>query len=138
MKKIFIDANVIISVFNREYPLYIYSARILSLAGGKKFELYTSQLCLAITFYFSSKKSGITAAKKKIQSLLEHIKITSIDDSITRAAASDPRINDFEDGMEYYSAVNASCTTIITEDIEDFYFSEIEVLNCSRFLTRYF
>ena len=135
--RVFIDANVIISVFNREYPLYIYSARILSLGSNDRFELFTSPLCLAIAFYFSSKKSGEKMAKNKMQSLLENISLTTIDDHVARQTANDPRINDFEDGLEYYSAIDKSCIVIVTEDKEDFYFSEIQVLNCSEFLTRY-
>jgi len=136
--RVFIDANVIISVFNREYPLFIYSARILSLCNSDRFELFTSPLCLAIAFYFSSKKSGDEMAKNKIQALLENIRLTTIDDPIARQTADDPRIHDFEDGLEYYSAVKESCNVIVTEDKGDFYFSEIEVLNCSEFLTRHF
>ena len=135
--RVFIDANVIISVFNREYPLFIYSARILSLGNSDRFELFTSPLCLAIAFYFSSKRSGEKMAKNKIQSLLENFSLTTIDDSIARQTAYDPLINDFEDGLEYYSAIEQSCNAIVTEDKDDFYFSEIEVLNCSEFLTRY-
>jgi predicted nucleic acid-binding protein len=135
--RVFIDASVIISVFNREYPLFIYSARILSLGNSDRFELFSSPLCLAIAFYFSSKKSGEKIAKNKIQSLLENISLTTIDDSVTRQTAENPRINDFEDGLEYYSAIKASCDVIVTEDKDDFYFSEIEVLSCSEFLTRH-
>jgi predicted nucleic acid-binding protein len=135
--RVFIDANVIISVFNREYPLFIFSARILSLANSDQFELFTSPLCLAIAFYFSSKRSGEKMAKNKIQSLLENISLTTIDDSVARQTANDPRINDFKDGLEYYSAIKESCNVIVTEDKDDFYFSDIEVLNCSDFLTRY-
>ena len=74
--RIFIDANVIISVFNKEYPLFMYSARILSVSNDDRFELFTSPLCLAIAFYFSSKKSGEKIAKKKIQSLLKNFSLT--------------------------------------------------------------
>ena len=132
-----IDILTGLGPFNREYPLFIYSARILSLGNSDRFELFTSPLCLAIAFYFSSKKSGEMMAKKKIQSLLENISLTTIDDSIARQTADDPLINDFEDGLEYFSAIEQSCSAIVTEDKDDFYFSEIEVLNCSEFLTRH-
>jgi len=135
--KVFIDANIVISVFNKEYPLYIYSARILSLSGKSKFYLYTSPLCLAIAFYFSSKKSGRTKAKQKIDLLLENINLTTIDESVAKKAIKNPQIHDFEDGLEYYSAIEKSCQVIITEDKEDYFFSEIEVLNCEEFIGKY-
>ena len=54
--KIFLDANILVSVLNKEYPLFTYSARVLSLMDHPKFEVYTSPICLAIAFYFAEKK----------------------------------------------------------------------------------
>ena len=53
--RIFLDANILVSVLNKEYPLFSYSARIISLADNKKFTVYTSPICLAIAFYFAEK-----------------------------------------------------------------------------------
>lgn len=47
------------------------------------------------------------------------------------------KIHNFEDGLEYYAAQEKDCTCIITEDIGDFYFSEIEVLNCKAFFEKH-
>ena len=44
---------------------------------------------------------------------------------------------DFEDGLEYYAAKEVECNCIVTEDTDDFYFSEIEVLDCKGFFNRY-
>ena len=136
--KVFLDANVIISVLNKEYPLFPYAARILSLNNNSRFHLYTSPLCLAIAFYFSSKKSGKVHAKRKINMLFENINLTSIDEAAAGMAIKHPQIHDFEDGLEYYSATGKSCQVIITENKQDYYFSEIEVLNCEEFITKYF
>ncbi len=136
--KVFVDANVLVSVLNKEYPLFSHSARILSLNKTQGVELYTSPLCLSIAFYFSSKKSGEQRAKKKIEMITEHIGFTSMDESIVRAALGNPRVHDFEDGMQYYSAIDKGCRVILTEDRNDYYFSEIEVLGCSDFITKYF
>jgi predicted nucleic acid-binding protein len=76
---IFLDANILVSVLNKEYPLFTYSARILSLSDNPKFTVYTSPICLAIAYYFAEKKSGALAAKKKIEILIQKIKITSVD-----------------------------------------------------------
>ena len=62
--RIFLDANILVFVLNKEYPLFSYSARIVSLADNKKFTVYTSPICLAIAFYFAEKKSGTQMAKK--------------------------------------------------------------------------
>lgn len=132
--KVFVDANVLVATLNREYPLFTWSSRILSLHGKHNLQICTSPFCLAIAFYFAEKKSGAIIAKKKIEILCRNIEITSMDSGITRKAISNPKINDFEDGLEYYSAVSHGCEWIITEDQNDFWFSEIKIAGCEMFL----
>jgi predicted nucleic acid-binding protein len=134
--KVFIDANVIIATLNREYPLFTWSSRVMSLQGKNNIRLFTSPLCLAIAFYFSSKKNGEILAKKKIEQLCLNINISSMDEKTTNQAITNPQVHDFEDGLEYYSALQENCNFIVTENIEDFYFSEIEVISCEEFLKR--
>jgi predicted nucleic acid-binding protein len=50
--KLFVDANILVSVINHEDPLYNFSSRILSLTNKNKFEIFTSPLNLAIAFFF--------------------------------------------------------------------------------------
>ncbi|WP_296620714.1 PIN domain-containing protein [Marivirga sp.] len=133
--RIFLDANIIVSVLNKEYPLFNHSARILSLAGKSTFEFYTSPICLAIAFYFASKKVSEAKAKEKISLLCQHIKIADADQDGVEKALANKKIYDLEDGFEYYAAERMLCNVILTENKEDFYFSEIEVLNSSEFIT---
>ncbi|HMR87583.1 MAG TPA: PIN domain-containing protein [Saprospiraceae bacterium] len=134
MKRVFIDVNVLVAVMNKEYPLFSDAARVLSLADRRDFDLFTSSICLAIGFYFAEKKSGTSLAKKKIKLLLDHIKVTTVDDKTIRQAVDNASIHEVEDGMQYYSALASSCTYIVTEDKDAYYFSEIKVLSCNEFL----
>jgi predicted nucleic acid-binding protein len=132
--RVFLDANVLVSVLNKEYPLFPHSARILSLADQFRFELYTTPICLAIAFYFAEKKSGTSLAKQKINLLSSKLHIASVDFGTVSQAVSDPNVMDFEDGLEYYSALQHDCKAIITEDSDGFYFSQIPVYDCRKFL----
>jgi predicted nucleic acid-binding protein len=135
--KIFLDANVIVSVLNKEYPLFSYSSRVLSLCDQPRFEVFTSPICLAIAFYFAEKKSGTLNAKKKLSLLISKINIANTDKRVVQQAIQNPAVHDFEDGMEYYSALHSDCKVIITEDKNDFYYSELEVLGCEDFLKKH-
>ena len=135
--RVFIDANILVSVLNKEYPLFTYSSRILSLADTNKFELFTSPICLAIAFYFAEKKYNAKAAKQKISLLSSHINIADATASTVKKALENPAVLDFEDGLEYYSADENKCVCIVTEDTGDFYFSNIEVLNSHDFFLKY-
>jgi predicted nucleic acid-binding protein len=135
--KVFLDANVLVAVLNKEYPLFSFASRILSISDRKDFQVFTSPICLAIAFYFAEKKSGAIQAGKKISLLISHINISSTNKEIVLQTISNKEILDFEDGMEYYSALDSGCQAIITEDHGDFHFSEIDVMSCREFMERY-
>jgi len=135
--RIFLDANFLVSVLNKEYPLFTYSSRILSLADRNKFSLYTTPVCLAIAFYFAEKKFRSKEAKRKINILCNHIQIAGVNETCVAKTLENVSINDFEDGLEYYAARESNCNCIITEDVQDFYFSEIEVLTSEAFFKKH-
>lgn len=134
--KLFLDANILVAVLNKEYPLFSNAARIVSLAGQKGYDVYTSPICLAIAFYFAEKKSGTKMARKKTSLLAQNLKIAPNLETGVHSTIFNPKIYDFEDGLEYYAAMDAGCSIIITENIADFWFSEIEVLDCEGFMAQ--
>jgi predicted nucleic acid-binding protein len=135
--KIFLDANILVSVLNKEYPLFTYASRILSLADSNGFEIYTSPVCLAIAFYFTEKKYKSAKAKQKIAVLCEHIEIAEATKSSVKKALQNIAVLDFEDGIEYYAAEENLCTSIVTEDVGDFHFAKMEVLTSENFFLKY-
>jgi len=135
--KIFADANILVTVINKEYPLYTTASRILSLADKPPFKIFTSPVCLAIAFYFAEKKFRSAAAKEKLALLCKHIDIAEVSTAAVRSALTDPAVKDMEDGLEYYAALEAGCDCILTENKKDFYFSRLEVLSCLDFYERH-
>jgi len=135
--KIFLDANILVSVLNKEYPVFSYSSRVLSLADNNKFKVYTSPLCLAIAFYFAEKKTNSTSARARINILSEKLLFTTIGPKAVELVKMNKKIHDVEDGLQYYSAIDAGCKCIVTEDKSDFYFSDIEVLSSRNYLEKY-
>ncbi len=136
MTKVFVDANILVSVINKEMPLFSLTSRILSLVDHPKFRIYTSPVCLAIAFYFAEKKHR-SSAKEKLELLCRHIETADITRGCVLSALADPKVHDLEDGLEYYSALAAECDCIVTENRKDFYFSKIEVLSSLDFYTKY-
>lgn len=134
--KVFLDANILVSVIRVEYPVYIYAVRILSLQNPA-FEFSTSAICIAIAYYYACKKFGKTGTKQEIEKLCNHLEILNSGAAEVMQAFNNKSIHDLEDGIEYYSAMNAGCTCIITENLNDFYYSEIEILNSQMFFDKY-
>ncbi|MFT3702591.1 MAG: PIN domain-containing protein [Agriterribacter sp.] len=136
--RIFLDANILVSVLNKEYPLYQYSSKLLSLCGYKNFIVCTSPVCLAIAFYFAEKKHGSQVARSKIGILLEHITVTDCGATEARLAIQNKKAQDFEDALQYYSALHAQCKCIVTTDTDDFFYADkMEIIEPDQFLMKY-
>ncbi len=135
--RIFLDANVLVTVLCNEYPRFSACSRVLSLCDNPRFTVYTSPLCIGIASYFSEKKNGKQLAKKKISLLVEKLRITTINEVLTQKAVTNPKIDDVEDGLQYYSALDADCTCIVSYDRNDFHFSDIQVLDAEEFLLKH-
>jgi predicted nucleic acid-binding protein len=135
--RIFLDANILVAVLCNEYPQFSFCSKVLSLCDDKRYMVYTSPLCLAIAYYFAEKKNGSKLAKQKIHLLCSKINITTMNADVVNKATTNKAIEDFEDGMEYYSAIESKCKCIVTNDKDDFYFSKIEILNAHDFLIKH-
>lgn len=137
--KIFIDANVLVAVLNRELPLFNFAARLLSVPQiNPKFQLCTTPICLAISYYFAQKKVGTQKANEKIRILAQNLKILEVGAKEVKMTITNKMILDFEDGLQYYAALHGGCEIIVTENEPDFHFSEIPVFNTKTYLLNHF
>ena len=92
---------------------------------------------MAIAFYFAEKKSGTQLAKRKIEIMSGKLSIADVGKNEVLQSLQNKMVNDFEDGLEYYAALNCKCDAIITEDIHDFYFSSTPVFNSKAFIEQH-
>ena len=135
--KVFIDANVLIAVINKEYPAFDSCSRVLSLSEDKRFTLFVSTLSLGICWYFAEKKSGRKVANEKIQLIMEHLSVSDCGKKEALAALKEKKVDDFEDALQVNCARSSSCSSIITLNEHDFYFAKMEVNNPIDFLNKY-
>lgn len=132
--RIFLDANVLVAVLNREYPHYDACARCMSLADRNGFFLQVSALSLGIAFYFSEKKSGRKEARRKLDILLQKISVTPCGEEEAKHALQEKRADDFEDGLQFFSAKSGGSDCILTTNPSDYHFSSIRVRRPEEFL----
>ena len=132
--KVSVDANILVAVFNKEYPAYDSCARVLSLAGQDGIEIYCSTLSLGIAFYFAEKKCGRKRAHEKISILCKHIHISPCGAEEVETALKHSNV-DFEDALQEASALHAGCDMILTLNGRDFWFSKMEQYHPEVFLT---
>lgn len=136
--KLFIDANILVSVLLKEHGYFIPCAKVLSLTDNPKHQLFTTSICIAVAFYFAEKNLGRKEAKRRVKVLSEKLIIANCNEKEVVQALSNNKVLDVEDVMEYYAALHAGCNCIVTYDVDDFYFSTIEVMKPESFLKKHF
>ena len=133
MNKVFVDTDVILDLLAQRIPHFHFSAVLFTFAEMKKLELYTTPLILANTFYILRKQLGNDEAKKLLRKLriLLHI-IDSSESVIDKALNSD--FADFEDSIQYYTALENKITLILTRNLRDYKKASVVVQTPEAFL----
>ena len=133
MQKVFLDTNIVIDFLGEREGFYEAAAKVMTLADQKKITTYVSPTSISTIFYLLSKFENAKIALEKIRKfkVLSSISIMD-DDSVEKAMNSD--LKDFEDALQYFSAVASKCDLIITRNEKDFKNAMIPVMNAESFL----
>ena len=134
MSKLLIDTNIVIDLLSKREEFYDEAADLFSRADKKEIRLAISSLTFANTNYILTKLKSAKEAREILRKFKVLVELLSLDDKITELALSDDNFPDFEDGLQYYSAIENQIDIIITRNKKDFKNSKIPVLTAKEFL----
>ena len=134
MKKLFIDTNIVIDLLSRREPFYDEAATLFSLADKKQIELTVSSLTIANTSYALLRQMNSNKAKSILRKLRLIVKVVSLDDKIVGLALNDEAFSDFEDGLQYFTAIENGQDLIITRNLKDFKNSKLPIMTAKQFI----
>ena len=133
MQKIFLDTNIVLDFLGEREGFYEPAAKILTLSDQKKIQIYTSPTSISNTFYLLSKFENTKIALEKIRKFKVLCSISVMDDEVVEKAINSD-FKDFEDAMQYFSALASNCDLIITRNEKDFKNALIPVMNGESYL----
>lgn len=136
MTKILIDTNIVIDLLSKRKDFYDDAANLFTQADKKELNLTISSLTFANTNYILTKLKSAKEAREILRKFKVLVELLSLDDKITELALSDETFPDFEDGLQYYSAIENDIDIIITRNKKDFKNSKLPVLTAREFLAR--
>ena len=134
MKKLFVDTNIVIDLLARREPYYEEAANLFSLADKKIIELSISSLTIANTSYTLLRHTNTTSAKEILRKLRLIVNTLPLDDKIIGIALNDNSFDDFEDGLQYTTAMENNQDLIITRNLKDLKNSSLPVITARQFL----
>lgn len=131
--RLFIDTNVMLDFLGEREPFYLASAKITTLADKGKIEMIASALSYATVSYFLTKFDGIDKTKEKLRKFKVISEICELDGKIIEKGLNSNFL-DYEDSLQYFSALRKECDIIITRNAKDFKLSSIPIMTPDEFL----
>ena len=132
MTRLFLDTNIVVDLLEGREPFCYDAAQLFTMAHDKKVELLVSPMTFS-TASFLLRKHGPEGVRNLLSNLRQLVSVTisderTVDDSIAS------QFKDFEDAMQYYSALNAKAEIIITRNGKDFTASNLPVMTATEYI----
>ena len=136
MIKTFIDTNIFLDILCKREKFVDDALSIFDMAVDNQIELLISDLSIANIKYITRKEIPVDKFYDLIQTFRPIFTIVPLETDVIDKAL-DLRANDFEDALQYFSAVQANADCLVTRNIKDYGFAKMEVLNSQTFLAKY-
>jgi len=131
--KLFWDTNIMFDFLGERDPFYISAAKIATLADKREVTIITSALSYATISYLLAKYESLEKIKDKLRKFKVISEVCELDELIIEKSLNSD-FSDFEDSLQYYSALRTECDIIITRNGKDFKKSQIPVMTPDEFL----
>lgn len=132
--RLFLDTNVILDLLGRRDPFFDAIAKIATLADSGQLELVASPLSITTVHYVLSRVEPRENVMEKLRKFHIICEICVVDGKVMEKALN-AGFPDFEDAVQYFSAVSAGCHMIITRNGKDFKKSELPFMTADAFLS---
>jgi predicted nucleic acid-binding protein len=135
MENIFVDTNIVIDLLAKREPFHKDAQDLFTLSDKKEVQLFISSLTFANAYYSIVRHHKEVEAKKYLSKFKVLVTILSLEDkAIELALASD--FKDFEDGLQYFVALDNEADVIITRNKKDYRNSKIPVMTAGEYMSK--
>jgi len=134
---VFFDTNVLLDVLMNRQPFYEHSAMAWTLAETRRIDGTVSAVSFPTVFYIARRTKGPQNARKAMRILRKAFNIAVCDEGIIEQAI-DSGMKDFEDAVQFFSAVRARADCLLTRNPRDFPTDAAAVRTPAEFLAAHF
>lgn len=131
--KILVDTNVLLDVLCERPPFYGDSAAIWTMAEQGQLTAFIAAVSVTNIYYIVRRLADHRKAMKAIVQLRDIFTLASCDAHVLNQAMN-ARIPDFEDAVQYFTAIHAGADMIITRNVKHFPKGSIPAATPQEFL----
>lgn len=134
MKRLFVDTNILLDILMRRDSFLQDSAKVVDMGMRNQVQLVSTALTFSTCVYVSRKHLGYDVAIENMKMLEKYFEIAPMADSQLHAALYS-NMPDFEDMLQYRSAVDAGCDVVVTRNVQHFPQHPIPAMTPTVFLS---
>ncbi|GIZ10108.1 PIN domain-containing protein [Flavobacterium sp. UMI-01] len=134
MSRIFLDTNVILDLLGERVPFFDSIAKVATLADQKKLSLIVSPLSFTTIEYVLNKYEPSETVLNKLRKFKIICEVCEVNEE-TIDKALNSNFKDFEDAVQYFSALQSNCSIIITRNAKDFKNATIPIMTADEYLS---
>lgn len=135
MDKLLVDTNIVIDLLSKRKLFYEEAQQLFTLADYKKVKLYVSSLTIANAHYLLSREKNNKEAIKVLIKFKILVSVLPMDDKILELALAS-NFKDFEDAIQYHTALENHLDIIISRNKKDFKSSLLPVVSAKEYLLK--
>lgn len=132
-KKVFVDTDIIYDLLAEREPFYTSAAYLFTLADEGKIQVYISALSLANIHYLLSKKTTEEESKEILRKFKVLVHVAPLTEKVIDLALNS-EFSDFEDAIQYFSALQNDIEVLITRNLKDYRKAQITVLTAQDYI----
>ena len=133
MRKVLCDINVILDILLLREPFQRPAAVLFGALERGEARGYLCAVSFPTLHYLLAKHVGPTVAVQSLNKLRTVFRVAPVDEKVVDLALAST-IRDFEDAVQYYSAIRAGADALITRNKKDYSVRGIPVLTPEEFL----
>lgn len=134
--RVFLDTNIVIDYLSKREPFGEKACRIFLLSQETEVELCISALSFTTIYYVLRRECPHWKLLELLEDLRSLVTVLSTDNEIIEKAIKSD-FSDFEDAVQYYTALSAGSNFIVTRNVKDYTAAKVAVLTPQEFLGRY-
>ena len=133
MPDIFVDTDILLDLLAKREPHYAYAASLFSMVDTGPIKAFISPLSFSNLHYILRKLSTKAEAIRHLKQLRILVSVLPVTDKIIdRALSSD--FNDFEDAIQYYTALENGLQVLLTRNKKDFKTARMTICTAQEYL----
>lgn len=133
MRKVFVDTDIVLDLLARRDPFYEFSAQLFTEADKGNIKLYVSSLSFSNLNYILTRQFSSDSARRNLLKFKTLVNVLSVNEKIVELALSS-EFKDFEDAVQYFTAIENKINTLLTRNLKDYKHSLIPVLTAEQYL----